>query len=358
MPKYIDLLRSSQAGENNSIRTDSASENHAPEHENKPQTAPESGPENKTSEKIPDLDTWLNQCARITLSFLKAASKQRIVQVDKLWQYLKPQLHIIAGENAQLSALELKVTENTKRTRDMSAEFGGMLEKSMNMLLLSIKIGKQLKIQDEQLISLVLASMLHHIGLACVPIDIRQKTSALSLEEREKIRVALQNGVNYLRECGIDDVSVLTAISQYQERIDGSGPLGLKGSEITFLARIIGLLSFFEALIHYRPYRQRMLPRDAIREIILHHKSVFDHAILKALIDAISLYPIGTYVQLNSGDIGQVIDVHPRLPLRPTVLLRMDINHQPITPREVNLQEQVALLVEQCMYPEDIDSGM
>jgi len=354
MPKYIDLLRNSQAGDNKTSGTDSIPESSVLHDENTQQAAPK----RTSSKKTTDLDIWLTQCTRITLSFLKAASKRKVVKADKLWLHLKPQLQITADENNQLSTLELKVSDSTKRTREMSEEFGGMLEKSMNMLLLSIKIGRQLKIQDEQLITLVLASMLHHVGLARVPIDIRQKTSALSLDERENIRTALQDGVDYLRECGIDDASVLSAISQSQERIDGSGPLALKATEINFLARIIGLLSFFEALIHYRPYRQRMLPRDAIREIILHHKTAFDHVILKALIDAISLYPIGTYVQLNSGDIGQVIDVHPRLPLRPTVLLRMDRNHQPVTPREVNLQEQTTLLVEQCMYPEDLDLVM
>ncbi|MDQ6972676.1 MAG: hypothetical protein Q9M30_08505, partial [Mariprofundaceae bacterium] len=160
--------------------------------------------------------------------------------------------------------------------------------------------------------------------------------------------------VDYLRQCGILDESVLVAIEQSQERINGSGPLGLNGPEISYMARIVGLLSFFEALIHYRPYRQRMLPRDAIREIILHHKNSFDIHILKALIDAVSLYPIGTYVQLNSGDIGQVVHVHPRLPLRPTILLIQDRNGHPIAKRNIDLQMQTTLRVERCMYPEDL----
>jgi len=110
----------------------------------------------------------------------------------------------------------------------------------------------------------------------------------------------------------------------------------------------------FEALIHYRAYRKRLLPRDAIRELLMHHKSFFDPALLKCLIDAISLYPVGTYVQLNSGDIGQVIRENSRLPMRPTVQLSMDRHGNGIVPRDVNLQTQTTLIVEHCMYPEDV----
>jgi len=345
MPKYIDMLRSHQSG----VKTADPD--------------PVSATKNKTEKETParkrksttEPDIWLSKCSRLVLSILKTASMHKFIQADKLRLHLQPQLKAILEKEHQLSALELKVSDNTQRTRDMSEGFGGMLEKAMNMLLLSVKMGLQLKMQEEQILALMLASILHHVGLAGVPLAVRQKTSALTREERHSIRNAVQDGVRYLHDCGIEDEYILTAITQSQERIDGSGPLALKGDEISDLARIVGLLSFFEALVHYRPYRQRMLPRDAIREIILHHKPSFDNAFLKALIDAISLYPIGTYVQLNSGDIGKVIDVHPRLPLRPVVLLCMDNHRQPITNRKVDLQEQTTLLVEQCMYPEDLD---
>jgi len=375
MPKYFDMLRNHKPDSPN--RANAAQDKLVTEEElltsqaSSRQPASEtSGPGRTTSREpvkteppatddiITNPDVWLNRCSRIMLSFLKAAASNRVVPIEKLWLHLKPQLTAVINNEKQLSALELKVSEDTLRIREMSDEFGGMLEKSMNMLLLSIKMGLQLRMSEEATLSLLLAAMLHHIGLAQVPIAIRQKSSALTREERQTIRGATHQGVGYLRDCGITDADTLLAIEQSQERIDGSGPLGLQGTEISYMGRIIGLLSFFEALIHYRPYRQRMLPRDAIRDIILHHKAAFDTSLLKALIDAASLYPIGTYVQLNSGDIGQVIHVHPRLPLRPTVLLSMDRKGQPIVQREIDLQVQTTLLVERCMYPEDIDQAL
>ncbi|MDQ6968792.1 MAG: hypothetical protein Q9M14_08940, partial [Mariprofundaceae bacterium] len=100
--------------------------------------------------------------------------------------------------------------------------------------------------------------------------------------------------------------------------------------------------------------RARLLPRDAIREIVKHHKKSFDPMMLKALIESISLYPIGTYVQLNSGEIGMVIRIHPRLPLRPIVNIEMDIQGRDVPPRQVDLKAQPNLTVEKCMYKESL----
>jgi len=369
MPKYIDLLRNHQSGKPGDRSPDVQ---HGDEEllSMPPKTAEKSPKKNKKRPETPDRaealnreivtdpDIWLDHCIRIMLSFLKAASNRKVVPIQKLWQHLKPQVAAVISDSKQLSELELKVSGDTRNIREISPEFGGMLEKSMNMLLLCIKVGLQLRMSEQSILSLLLAGMLHHAGLARVPIAIRQKSSALTRDERLSIRNATHEGVEYLRACGIDDADTLLAIEQSQERIDGSGPLGLHGAGISRMGRIIGLLSFFEALIHYRPYRQRMLPRDAIRDIILHHKQAFDTNLLKALIDAVSLYPIGTYVQLNSGDIGQVIHIHPRLPLRPTVMLCMDRAGHSIDPREVDLKQQTTLLIERCMYAEDIEKSL
>jgi len=298
----------------------------------------------------------LSECTRIMFAILKAATGNKPVPISKLWQHLKPQITETIRDPKQLNALELKVSETPQHFRELSEELGGMVEKSINMLLLGIKVGLQLKMPEEAILKLVFAGMLHQVGLARVPAAIRKKSSALTKDERKVIRNSTQEGVKYLQACGSTDKDVLLAIGQSQERIDGTGPRGLQNDSISYFGRIVGLLSFFEALIHYRPYRQRLLPRDAIREIILHHKPAFDTSLLKALIDAVSLYPIGTYVQLNTGEMGRVIHVHPRLPLRPIVLLDMDDKRQPIVQRQVDLQVQTTLIIVRCMYPEDLDS--
>ena len=371
MPKYIDLLRSHHKASANDAENKQAPESDATSASDKPgekkssrrKTAAKKPPARKTrgavkrrSSPVSDNpEVWLRQCARIIRSFFRAAARNKTVQTERLLEHLQPQLQALSKDHAHINTLEFRLSEQAAEIHQMDEEFGDMIEKSMNMMLLALKLEIQLNMDKEQVVPLVLAAMLHHTGLARIPAKVRQKTDALTLDERRQIQGSARQGAQFLRDCGIRDEQIIEAVEQSQERMDGSGPNGLSGRQIGFLARVIGLLSFFEALVHFRPYRQRMLPRDAIREIILHHKQAFDASILKALIDAVSLYPVGTYVQLNSGDIAQVIHVHPRLPLRPTIRMCMDRNRQPIAPREVDLRVQSTLQVEVCMYPEDLE---
>jgi len=378
MPKYIDLLRSHHdPGMKDPTEPVGQDDKNAPAEEKSGDAEFDALPtENKTgkpapqSNYLPNEDTsgvqkkpagsdssaqdkqWLNQCVYFTVTIFKAADKSKTCSTVELSNHIRELLASLPEQPEQLATLELMISTTVARIRKL---FGELVEKSIMMMLYAIKTGIQLRLNEDEQHALVLAAMLHHIGMAQIPDSIRHKKGKLSNKELEQIRLAPKRGADYLRQCGIADARILSATSQAQERFDGSGPDGLKGPEISRTARIVGLLSMFEALIHYRSYRKRLLPRDAIREILVHHKKAFDPAFLKCLIDAISLYPVGTYVQLNSGDIGQVTLVHRRLPMRPIVRLSMDRHGNGILEREVNLQTQPNLMVERCMYKEDVD---
>jgi len=372
MPKYIDLLRSHQQEGRNEPTSEAIEEDHRALLEedgvdkqidtvsiesDSTLLAEETGNEQAgSSPSAKPIATeadkkWLNQCVHYIATVFKAAAEQKVSNMNTLSDHIKAFIVSMPGQTDQLAVLELMISEKVAKIQDL---YGGLVTKSIMLMLYAIKMGIQLRLDEDELHALVMAGILHHIGLAQVPASILEKKEKLSKEEFEQIRLAPKLGAKYLQQCGINDKRILSAAIQAQERFDGSGPAGLEGDKISRTARIIGLLSLFEALIHYRPYRKRLLPRDAIREILINHKKEYDPAFLKCLIEAISLYPVGTYVQLNSGDIGQVVRVHRRLPLRPVVHLTMDRHGNKITARDINLQGQPNLIVERCMYPEDL----
>jgi hypothetical protein len=96
----------------------------------------------------------------------------------------------------------------------------------------------------------------------------------------------------------------------------------LKGRQISEHAHIIGLADTFDALITTRPYRKPIAPHQAVRELLVEGKRSFAHGILKSLGDHVTLYPIGTTVRLNTGEVGVVERVNPRSPLRPVLALK------------------------------------
>jgi len=297
---------------------------------------------------------WLKTCVQLTLHMFQAAASGKPAGIEALSKHTRLLIQALMKKADGLHGLELQVANHDHDIRNVDFDLGSLIAKSITLMLYAIKMGLRMHLSEDELHTLVLSAMLHHIGMAQVPTSIRHKKGVLSSQEREYIKKAPSLGEAYLRACGIENTDILETVTHAHERHDGSGPLGLAGNQINHIARIVGLLSVFEALIAFRPYRNRLLPRDAIRELIKQHKEEFNHDILKMLIESISLYPVGSFVQLNSGDVGQIIAVHDRLPLRPKVRLNMDRHGNHIVPRIVDLQAQPNLRVSRCMYREEL----
>jgi hypothetical protein len=300
---------------------------------------------------------WLTRCAQLVAELFTSARSNSATSIEPVSTHLDIILKEIARKgNVVTDQLELEISKQIKQIGRIDPDLGSIIRKSIMMMLYAIKMGCRLKLDMDQLRLHTLAAMIHHIGMAQIPPEIRKKKELLTEEELNEIGTAPTKSCEYLMLCNIADTVILHAASQAQERYDGSGPQALSGSDITYSARMIGLLSMFEALIHYRPYRHRLLPRDAIRHLVNHHKKAFDPIMLKALIESISLYPVGTYVQLNSGDVALVVRVRPLRPLRPQVLITHDSQGNEVSSREVDLQEQSSLTVERCMYKEQLST--
>jgi HD-GYP domain-containing protein (c-di-GMP phosphodiesterase class II) len=300
-----------------------------------------------------DISAWLNNINQTLLRMFTAVQNDETINLDMLHEQLSTLFDQVQTSPKLLDVLELEINSQHKRNSGTHAH-ADLAQKSIMMMLYSIKVGMQFKLQWEELLPIVVAAMLHHLGMAFVPSHIRQKPEKLTNEEFEHIKQASKHALEYLEKHHINHEQLYLAISQGNERYDGSGPQELEGHDIAWVARLVSLLSTFEAMIHFRPYRQRLLPLDAIREIVKNHKKEFDPELLKALIDSISLYPVGTFVQLNTGEIGQVTTVHPKFPLRPVVYINMNKHGHAISQREIDLKKQPNLMIQKCMYEESI----
>lgn len=365
MPKYIDLLRSGRGKKQSDdleyieglLQEDEVQRNSPGRPAGRveiPAPQPRGDMGGREKEVAEVYGTWIDECAQQILNVFRTSAKNSPATMRPLSEHTITLVQKLSRNPEDINILELEIANRIKRIRNVDADLGDLVQKAIMVMLYAIKMGIHLRLNEDEQHAVMLAGILHHIGMARIPTSIRHKKAKLSEKEINLIRQTPEAGSVYLRGCGIEDERILAATAQAPERFDGSGPRGLSGNGINRMARIIGLLSMFEALIHLRTYRKRLLPRDAIRELIGKHKEKFDPSLLKALIEVISLYPVGTYVQLNTGDIGQVVLVHPHLPLRPKVHLTMDKLGNGITPRDVDLRTQPNLMVSRCMYEEGL----
>jgi HD-GYP domain-containing protein (c-di-GMP phosphodiesterase class II) len=117
----------------------------------------------------------------------------------------------------------------------------------------------------------------------------------------------------------IGDIPKIIAY-QHQERYNGMGyPQGLKYEEINNYAVITSLADVYDALITDRTYRRGLLPYEAMKIIIGSSGIDFEPSITSAFVRSMSIYPPGSLVRLNTGEIAMVIRVSKESIIRPYI---------------------------------------
>jgi HD-GYP domain-containing protein (c-di-GMP phosphodiesterase class II) len=212
-------------------------------------------------------------------------------------------------------------------TRAFAADKGAPLIANMvNVGIFSIKLGKGLGYNPDNLIRLAMAGLLHDVGMFLLPETVLMRPGKLNEQEQAAIRKHPEQGQKILSNLGQQYDWLADVAYQEHERSSGRGyPRGLRENQIHEFARVIGLADVFEALLSPRPYRPRMLPHVAMRELLAAERQSFPHQLMKVLVEQFSVFPLGTTVRLNTGEVGIVTKLNPRHPLRPVV----QITHLP-----------------------------
>jgi HD-GYP domain-containing protein (c-di-GMP phosphodiesterase class II) len=190
----------------------------------------------------------------------------------------------------------------------------------VNVSILATKVGGGLGYYGEELRHLSLAGLVHDIGLFAVPQSVVTKSGRLTREERTLIEQHPELGYQLIRKVGQQWDWLAQIVRQAHERWNGQGyPNRLRGRDIHELAQIIGAVDVFDALVTPRPYRRRFFPHEAVRELVVVERLAFPREIIKALVEQLSAYPLGTLVRLTTGEVGTVVGTNKQFPLRPVV---------------------------------------
>jgi len=192
--------------------------------------------------------------------------------------------------------------------------------------------------------------------MAVIPDKITYKHEKLSQQEKKILRERPNYSCKILRCLGDEFAYLAESAAQVYERIDGTGyPRALKGDEIHEYAQIIGLLDMYEALIHSRPYREKLNYFTAVKEIIDTCKNRFQRKHLKSLLSIFTAFPIYSYVRLNSNAIGKVMETYPEQPMRPKLQIIFDSqNRQVLTERIVALSDNPFLNIVDSVSEDEI----
>jgi putative nucleotidyltransferase with HDIG domain len=169
----------------------------------------------------------------------------------------------------------------------MEAKDPNIKEHLRSVSNLSLRIGREISLPEEQMEALANGALLHDVGKIGIPDRILQKTVRLTEEEYTVIKQHPALGVGILTPVK-EMESALPVVKHHHERYDGRGyPDGLEGEDIPLIARIVSVADAFDSMIRARPYGYGVSEKAALQEIRENSGTQFDPKIVSVLLEAV-----------------------------------------------------------------------
>ena len=182
---------------------------------------------------------------------------------------------------------------------------------------LSLAVGHKLGMTVKELAALGTAALLKDIGLSP---EVINTADVLSEGGSSRLFGHPLAGCKLLMPHQLTGEEIAEAVLQHHESWSGRGyPQGLKGKDISRNARIIAIADAFVDLLAERPTRGRYMPHEAIEFVMASGGDQFDPELVESFVRNIPSYPSGLAVQLNTGEIGIVINPKRGFVARPVV---------------------------------------
>ena len=251
-----------------------------------------------------------------------------------------------AGRTLDAARVEQAVssmTESVLRNPDALLLFSQLKQKgdyttshAVDVAVYMTAFARFLQLPPEDISLLGYLGLLQDVGKTKLPTELLNKRNRLSEAEFAQAKQHVQYSVEILSETprlppGLAELALL-----HHERQDGSGyPKGLKGRDIGLLGSIAGIVDTFDALTARRPYAEPVPPSAALSMLYKWRGSFFDPVLIEQFIRCIGIFPLGSTVELNSGEIGIVIAQNLEKRLQPRVMVIRDAAGNPLKPQKL-----------------------
>ena len=196
---------------------------------------------------------------------------------------------------------------------------------SVNVAVLSLCLGKRIGLSRVPLEHLGICALLHDLGKVEVPLEVLTKAGALNAKEWEEIRrhpitsakqILMLNASNDLKS------KIFLAPFEHHIKNDMTGyPYTSAKQEVSLFGKILHITDVYDAMTSPRVYRPfAFSPDQTLSKMMEGSGSDYDPTLLKIFIRMMGAYPVGTLVELDTGEMGLVmespkdpLDSHPRV---------------------------------------------
>jgi len=257
--------------------------------------------------------------------FFNKITEQKIPHIEPIKKVVAKTVDsIIANPDAMMWLVR------TKKSDDYSYNF------VLKQTIWALATARQVGMNKTDMQHLALASILSGIGKNKIPLKIVQKEPNFKGKEFTIFKQHVEHSIAMLRQMKNIPSQVIMTVENHCETINGTGyPRGLSGKHIPIASQILGIASFYEFLSCPRDITQAISPNDAIDKVFEQRNKKFHQELVEHFIQAIGIYPTGTLVQLNSGEVAVIVEHQESLRLTPQVMVLRDRKNE--VPQKQNI---------------------
>jgi putative nucleotidyltransferase with HDIG domain len=217
---------------------------------------------------------------------------------------------VVRNPDALLWLSKLKRTDNQ------------VYDHSLTVSIHLMAFGRNLGLPPDELHPLGMGGLLKDIGIMRLPPELLHKPTGLTPDEKAHMRTHVDHGTEMLADEIALPEEVREIVARHHERIDGSGyPRRLTGDQIGLYGEMAGIVDSYCAMLSPRPFRPARLGQWVVEEINAMRNIRFTAAVVDEFVQFVGLYPVGTLIELNSGEVGVVIEQNRVRRLKPRIML-------------------------------------
>ncbi|WP_078082756.1 HD-GYP domain-containing protein [Microbulbifer mangrovi] len=234
---------------------------------------------------------------------------------------------------AQVSQTVSQMVDSVLRSPDAYSWLARVREKdehtyshSVRASVWAVVFGRHIGLRRQELVQLGIATLLKDVGKLYLSDGILKAQKRDPREELE-YRKFVDYSVKLLSADPNVDAQVVSIVQCHKEQHDGSGyPRGLRGGQIPVLARMCGIVTFYDEATNPRGAEFPLAPSKAVAQLYELRDCAFQEQLVLEFIQSIGLYPTGTQVELSTGELAVVLEQSHKRRLKPKVMLVTDAN--------------------------------
>ena len=200
---------------------------------------------------------------------------------------------------------------------------------ALNVSITLMAFGNFLALSKKQIKEIGLAGLLQDVGKVKLSSDVLLKEGKLSKEEFEYVKKHVDESLSILETTPDISNTVIFLVAQHHERIDGSGyPYAIKNTQIGLLSQMAGLIDTYCAITSHKCYAKGVYHQEALEQIHKLSGKQFSSELVDQLVQFMGMYPVSSLVEMNTGEVGVVIQQNQVRRLLPRLMLLLDPNKQ------------------------------